>query len=182
MFSARFHRRIVITDPSRLLAAAMLAGAALLSSGCGKTSGSNPAEAAAPQAFPVQVAVTPSVRIPDATEYLSILKSRRSANINPQVEGQITKIFVKSGDHVAPGTPLMQIDPLKQEATLGSQSEEHLVVDGVDPTAFHPGSHLLAIPMHVCPTVALHQKAYVIRDGDLVDEWEVSARNRQLTI
>jgi RND family efflux transporter MFP subunit len=49
------------------------------------------------------------------------LKSRRSANINPQVEGQITKIFVKSGDHVAPGTPLMQIDPLKQEATLGSQ-------------------------------------------------------------
>lgn len=119
-FFARFHRRIVIADSPRLLAAAIL-GAALLSSGCGKTAGSNPAEAAGPQAFPVQVAVTPSVRIPDATEYLSILKSRRSANINPQVEGQITKIFVKSGDHVAPGTPLMQIDPLKQEATLGSQ-------------------------------------------------------------
>ena len=121
MFSARFHRRIVIADSSRILAATILAGVALLSTGCGKTSGSNSAAAAAPQAFPVQVAVTPSVRIPDATEYLSILKSRRSANINPQVEGQITKIFVKSGDHVAPGTALMQIDPLKQEATLGSQ-------------------------------------------------------------
>ena len=121
MFSARFHRRIVIAASPRLLAATILAGAVLLGAGCGKTSGSNPAAAGAPQAFPVQVTVTPSVRIPDATEYLSILKSRRSANINPQVEGQITRIFVKSGDHVTPGTALMQIDPLKQEATLGSQ-------------------------------------------------------------
>jgi RND family efflux transporter MFP subunit len=37
------------------------------------------------------------------------------------VEGQIVKIFVKSGDRVADGTPLMQIDPLKQEATANSQ-------------------------------------------------------------
>jgi RND family efflux transporter MFP subunit len=37
------------------------------------------------------------------------------------VEGQITKIFVKSGDRVAAGTPLLQIDPLKQEATVSSQ-------------------------------------------------------------
>ncbi len=89
--------------------------------GCSKTAGSNPSASEAQHAFPVQVQVTPSVTIPDATEYLSILKSRRSANINPQVEGQITKIFVKSGDQVTAGTPLMQIDPLKQEATVGSQ-------------------------------------------------------------
>ena len=88
--------------------------------GCGKGAGAD-TNAGAPPSFPVQVQVTPSVKIPDATEYLSILKSRRSANINPQVEGQITKIFVKSGDHVNAGTPLMQIDPLKQEATVNSQ-------------------------------------------------------------
>jgi len=34
---------------------------------------------------------------------LSILKSRHSATINPQVEGQITRIFVKSGEHVKAG-------------------------------------------------------------------------------
>jgi len=68
--------------------------------------------------MPVQVQVAQSVRIPDTTEYLSVLKSRQSAVINPQVEGQITKIFVKSGDLVNAGTPLLQIDPLKQEATL----------------------------------------------------------------
>jgi RND family efflux transporter MFP subunit len=72
-------------------------------------------------AMPVQVVVAQSVRIPETTEYLSVLKSRQSAVINPQVEGQITKIYVKSGDEVNAGTPLLQIDPLKQEATLSSQ-------------------------------------------------------------
>lgn len=71
--------------------------------------------------MPVQVRVATSAKIPDTTEYLSILKSRRSAAINPQVEGQITKILVKSGDRVSTGTPLLQIDPLKQEATVSSQ-------------------------------------------------------------
>jgi RND family efflux transporter MFP subunit len=71
--------------------------------------------------MPVQVRIAQSQKIPDSTEYLSILKSRHSATINPQVEGQITKIFVKSGDRVSAGAPLLQIDPLKQEATVSSQ-------------------------------------------------------------
>jgi RND family efflux transporter MFP subunit len=96
-----------------------MACACLLAAGCGgKTSAGGPA---GPQAMPVQVQVVQSVRIPDATEYLSTLKSRQSAVINPQVEGQIVKIFVKSGDQVTPGEPLLQIDPMKQEATLSSQ-------------------------------------------------------------
>src|SRR6202790_4999822 len=73
------------------------------------------------QAMPVQVQVVQAQKISDSSEYLAILKSRHSAAINPQVEGQITKIFVKSGDHVKPGTPILQIDPLKQQASLGSQ-------------------------------------------------------------
>jgi len=98
-----------------LIALGMIAAA----SGCQKSSaggalGDSPA-------MPVQVRIAPSVKIPDTTEYLSILKSRHSAAINPQVEGQITKILVKSGDHVTAGTPLLQIDPLKQEATVSSQ-------------------------------------------------------------
>jgi RND family efflux transporter MFP subunit len=76
---------------------------------------------AAPGTMSVQVLVAPSVKIAETTEYLSILKSRHSAAINPQVEGYITKILVKSGDKVSAGTQLLQIDPLKQEATLSSQ-------------------------------------------------------------
>jgi RND family efflux transporter MFP subunit len=110
------------TNKGRKSALALLAVAPLWAVGCGqKTSAGGPG-AGGPPAMPVQVLVAQSVRIPDTTEYLSVLKSRQSAVINPQVEGQITKIFVKSGDEVNAGTPLLQIDPLKQEATLNSQA------------------------------------------------------------
>ena len=100
-----------------LLAAASIAG-------CGKTSAGGGAGApggGAPPAMPVQVKVAQEENIPDTTEYLSILKSRHSANINPQVEGYITKIYVKSGDRVTAGMPLIQIDPLKQQAAVSGQ-------------------------------------------------------------
>jgi RND family efflux transporter MFP subunit len=82
-----------------------------------------PADPAGPamQAMPVQVHIVQAQKIADSSEYLAILKSRHSAVINPQVEGQITKIFVKSGDHVKAGTAILQIDPRKQQATVGSQ-------------------------------------------------------------
>jgi RND family efflux transporter MFP subunit len=99
----------------------LLASTALAAAGCNqKTAADAPGAGVAP-ATPVQVQILRAARIPETTEYLSILKSRHSATINPQVEGQITKIFVKSGDRVTPGTPLLQIDPLKQEATVSSQ-------------------------------------------------------------
>ncbi len=90
----------------------------LLAAGCGNKSA---ASSAAPEAIPVKIEVARAVSVPETTEYLAVMKSRHSAAINPQVDGQITQIFVKSGDHVALGTPLLQIDPLKQEATVGSQ-------------------------------------------------------------
>ncbi len=94
--------------------------AAFAAAGCNqKTAADAPAGGASP-AMPVQVQIAQAVKIPETTEYLSILKSRHSAAINPQVEGQVTKIFVKSGDRVETGAPLLQIDPLKQEASVYS--------------------------------------------------------------
>jgi RND family efflux transporter MFP subunit len=105
----------------RTAALMLAANVPLMAWGCSdKTSAGGPG-AGGPPAMPVEVQIAQSVKIPDTNEYLSVLKSRQSAVINPQVEGQITKIFVKSGDKVNAGTPLLQIDPLKQEATLSSQ-------------------------------------------------------------
>jgi len=97
-----------------LISAAMAAG------GCGRGS-SHPQAAAAPQAMLVQIKIAEAQSIPDTSEYLSVLKSRHSANINPQVEGYITKIYVTSGEHVHAGAPLIQIDPLKQQAAVSGQ-------------------------------------------------------------
>jgi len=96
-----------------------LAGAGLMSS-CSK-SGAEAANAGAFPAMPVKVLEAKASPVQDATEYVATLKSRDSAVIMPQVEGQITKIFVHSGDHVTAGTALLEIDPLKQQATVRSQ-------------------------------------------------------------
>lgn len=103
---------------------ALVLGLGLSLSGCGKSSANAPS--AGPVAMPVQVRIATSAKIPETTEYLSILKSRHSALINPQVEGQVTKILVKSGDRVTTGTPLLQIDPLKQEATVSGQEASRM--------------------------------------------------------
>ena len=109
--------------PNKIPAQALLFAASFLAlvyaAACQKSAA--PPAGPAPQAMPVQVHIVQSQQIADSSEYLAILKSRRSAVINPQVEGQITKIFVKSGDHVKAGTPILQIDPLKQQATVSSQ-------------------------------------------------------------
>jgi RND family efflux transporter MFP subunit len=73
---------------------------------------------------PVSVAVATVNPIEDSTEYVATLKSLHSTSIQPQIDGQITQIFVKSGDRVAQGAPLMQIDPRRQQAAVSSQQAE----------------------------------------------------------
>ena len=94
--------------------------ACVITLGCGGKSGQNP-HAGGPGAMPVKVLEAQAVAVNDASEYVATLKSRDSAVIMPQVEGQITQIFVHSGDRVEAGTPLIEIDPLKQQATVKSQ-------------------------------------------------------------
>jgi len=95
----------------------------LLNTACG---GSKNAKAGGGfQAMPVQVKTAHPARVDDATEYVATLKSRDSAVVMPQVDGIITQIFVHSGDRVAAGAPLLQIDPSKQQATVRSQEDAH---------------------------------------------------------
>jgi|SRR5579872_1680373 len=88
---------------------------------CSKTTARNPQAGGGMPAMPVKVMEAKAVPVNDSSEYVATLKSRDSAVIMPQVEGQVTQIFVHSGDHVADGAPLMEIDPLKQQATVRSQ-------------------------------------------------------------
>ena len=106
---------------SALIALAGILPACVLLSGCGQKSTASGEAGGALQAMPVQVLAISPEKIADTTEYLAILKSRHSATINPQVEGHVTSIDVKSGDRVKAGDALLQIDPLKQEATVSSQ-------------------------------------------------------------
>ena len=60
---------------------------------------------------------------------------------------------------------------------------DHLVIEGVDPEAWPVGTPLIGIPIHVCPTVALHQEARIVRNHSITGEsWDIAARNRRITI
>ena len=99
---------------------ALAAGVTMcLASGCKSTP---PTTAAASfQAMPVQVAPVTLAPVPTSDTYVATIKSRRSATMQPQVDGNLTHIYVKSGDVVRAGQLLMQIDPLKQMAAVQSQ-------------------------------------------------------------
>jgi RND family efflux transporter MFP subunit len=92
--------------------------ALLLTNACGK---GKEASAAGPHAMTVNVQTAKAQNVDDTTDYVATLKSRDSALVMPQVEGIITQIFVHSGERVAAGAPMVQIDPEKQQATLKSQ-------------------------------------------------------------
>jgi multidrug efflux pump subunit AcrA (membrane-fusion protein) len=63
-----------------------------------------------PPAMPVEVVTLVERPVEQTTEFVGTVKSRRSTTVQPQVEGFVTRILVRSGDRVRPGTPLMQID------------------------------------------------------------------------
>lgn len=69
-----------------------------------------------------------------------------------------------------------------EDATFPMHSEEHLVVETPRAAAFPVGTVVYAMPRHVCPTVALHEEAVVVRDGRAVDRWHVAARTRRISI
>jgi len=91
----------------------------LVHSGCSNTTEAK--QSPPPQALPVQTETVALAPVARTDEYVATIKSRRSATIQPQVDGSLTRILVKSGDHVRTGQVLMTIDPLKQEATVNEQ-------------------------------------------------------------
>jgi RND family efflux transporter MFP subunit len=96
---------------------ALLIVLGLVSSGCTNTEAKQPA----PQALPVKIQTINLAPVPRQDEYVATIKSRRSASIQPQVDGSLTRILVKSGDRVRTGQVLMTIDPLKQKATVAQE-------------------------------------------------------------
>ena len=70
--------------------------------------------------MPVEVITLAERPVEQATEFVGVVKSRQSTTVQPEVEGFITRIRVRSGDRVGPGTPLVEIDPRMQAAAVSS--------------------------------------------------------------
>jgi multidrug efflux pump subunit AcrA (membrane-fusion protein) len=64
----------------------------------------------APRGIPVKIASAETGTVENTSEYVANLESRKSVGMQPSVGGQVSKIFVRSGDRVKAGRILMQID------------------------------------------------------------------------
>ncbi len=101
---------------NRIHGVSCLALMGLSAIGCQK----KPAAPADPgtQAMPVQTVTVSLSPVAQSSEYVATIKSRRSATLEPQVQGTLIHIRVKSGDHVKKGQVMMEIDPRLQVAAV----------------------------------------------------------------
>ena len=93
---------------------------AVTSAACGG-GGNAQADAPGAGAMPptdVQTITLATKPVASTSEFIATVRSLRSTTIQPQVEGIARRIFVKSGDRVRVGDPLVQIDPEKQQASV----------------------------------------------------------------
>ncbi len=61
-----------------------------------------------------------------------------------------------------------------------SHSEEHMVFDAGKDHGFKIGDLLYALPIHICPTVALYSHAVCIESGKIAGDWKIVARDRSI--
>ncbi len=77
--------------------------------------------------------------------------------------------------------PRVQLLGLPDAKAVG-HSEEHLVLETDRAGEFQVGSTFYGMPWHICPTVALHNDAVVVRNGRAAERWRVVGRARAITI
>lgn len=63
-----------------------------------------------------------------------------------------------------------------------SQSEEHLVLEAGKDHGYKVGDILYGLPYHICPTVALYERAITIENKKMSGEWKTLARDRTITV
>lgn len=112
--------------------------------------------------LPAALVVTRVISQPDTTK-LCLDLGHKSIAAERELK---TRVFFMD----APG-----LEPL-------SQSEEHLVVEAGEGHSFKEGAVIYGMPYHVCPTIALYERAITIENNHITGEWKNIARDRKINI
>jgi D-threonine aldolase len=68
-------------------------------------------------------------------------------------------------------------------AKFVGHSEEHLVLEVGENHPYQIGDVFYGVPIHICPTVALHERMYVVENEELTgEEWKIVARDKKISI
>ena len=84
---------------------------------------------------------------------------------------------------IAAENPLPRIKFLSNDEIIPiGQSEEHLVVQVENTDKYAVGDVWYGVPIHICPTVALHKEVQIVENNTVIDAWKVIARDRKITV
>lgn len=93
----------------RLLAPVGLSALLVFGSGCGSGDAKSPKEKTA--AIPVTLAAVTKRAVPVLVKAAGVVEATASATIVSRVDGPIVQVFLKDGEEVEAGEPILQIDP-----------------------------------------------------------------------
>jgi RND family efflux transporter MFP subunit len=105
----------------------LIVSVALAAAACNRGAGQAPGGAAGGRGggpAGVKIVTLENRPIEESSDFISTVRSLHSTTVQPQVEGRITRIYVKAGDTVKAGTPMLQIDPEKQAATVRNSESQ----------------------------------------------------------
>ncbi|CAN5660795.1 alanine racemase [soil metagenome] len=109
-----------------------------------------------------------------ALHYLATVASRPSSDRAVLDAGAKTLALDTGPSH--PGHGYVVDNP---DVIIDRLSEEHgVVLLPPETTGWQVGDIVEIIPNHVCTSVNLHDRMLIVRDGKVIDEWQVGARGR----
>jgi D-serine deaminase-like pyridoxal phosphate-dependent protein len=69
-------------------------------------------------------------------------------------------------------------NPTVEGGNLWFVSDEHITYSSADDAPLpHAGDHVRVIPAHIDPTIAKHERMYVVQGDDVIDTWDVDLRH-----
>jgi len=100
--------------------------------------------------------------------------------ISTQRDGYLTLDVGHKSCAADPPAGSRLVFPTIPDAQESRHTEEHLVIGTERAREFDLGDAIVALPVHACPTSAVHEFANVVANGQVVEQWEIASRGRRL--
>jgi RND family efflux transporter MFP subunit len=78
----------------------------------------NDSDAATPPPVSVTVQAIDNGTLQESSEFVGTLEARQRVNLRPQIAGRIERVLARQGDAVGVGTPILQLRPVRSEASV----------------------------------------------------------------
>ena len=102
----------------KISTSAIALGMLLIVTGCGGKE-----EAQQPQAVAVKLKTIESGTLVDSSEYVGSLEAQDRVTLAPRTEGRILRIFVRQGDSVSRGQPLVELEPTQEQEEVNAATQ-----------------------------------------------------------